>query len=99
MLLEQRLGANALEKSSPVGAFKTPLRSPRVHASVAKQLQAAGKAVVSAGISVQMLRYSDGAHVRTIGSQVSGNGKFCHPMGVAVVGVCEYGNHRVQVLE
>ncbi len=53
---------------------------------------------------VQMLRYSDGAHVRTIGSYGSGNGQFQYPMGIVVDGqgrfaVCEYSGHRVQVLE
>jgi len=30
---------------------------------------------------VQVLRYSDGAHVRTIGSGGSGNGQFSFPYG------------------
>ena len=53
---------------------------------------------------VQMLRYSDGAHVRTIGSKGSGNGQFSYPTGIAVdgdgrVAVCDWFNRRVQVLE
>ena len=92
-------------KRAQVGAFNTPASAARaVQASVTKQPQAVGKAIVSAGTSVQMLRCSDGAHVRTIGSQGSGNGQFSSLIGVAVDGdgrvvVCEYGKHRVQVLE
>jgi DNA-binding beta-propeller fold protein YncE len=53
---------------------------------------------------VQMLRYSDGAHVRTIGSSGSGNGQFQNPFGIVVDGqgrfaVCDFNGHRVQVLE
>ena len=52
---------------------------------------------------VQVLRYSDGAHVRTIGSAGAGAGQFNYPMGVALdaaghIVVVERGNHRVQVL-
>ncbi len=52
---------------------------------------------------VQVLRYSDGAHVRTIGSQGSGNGQFFFPQGIAVDGdgrmvVVDTCNHRLQVL-
>jgi hypothetical protein len=51
-----------------------------------------------------MLRYSDFAHVRTIGSKGSGNGQFQFPSGIVVDGqgrfaVCERYGHRVQVLE
>jgi hypothetical protein len=35
---------------------------------------------------VQVLRYSDGSHVRTIGSQGSGNGQFDGPYGVLIDG-------------
>ena len=54
---------------------------------------------------VQVLRYSDGAHVRTIGSQGSGNGQFNNPWGgIAIdsdgrIVVADTLNHRVQVLE
>ena len=52
-----------------------------------------------------MLRYSDGAHVRTIGSGGSGNGQFSFPYGgIAIdsdgrIVVADTYNHRVQVLE
>jgi DNA-binding beta-propeller fold protein YncE len=50
---------------------------------------------------VQVLRYADGAHVRTIGSQ-GGNGQFNYANGIAVdsegnVAVFDNGNARVQV--
>ena len=54
---------------------------------------------------VQVPRYSDGAHVRTIGSQGSGNGQFNSPFGgIAIdsdgrIVVADTNNHRVQVLE
>ena len=53
---------------------------------------------------IQVFRHSDGAHLRSIGSQVGeGNGQFNVPWGIAFDGaghiiVCEYNNHRVQVL-
>jgi DNA-binding beta-propeller fold protein YncE len=52
---------------------------------------------------VQVLRYSDGAHVRTIGSRGAGAGQFFNPTGVAFdaagrIVVVEQFNHRVQVL-
>ena len=52
---------------------------------------------------VQVLRYSDGAHVRTIGSAGAGAGQFLYPKGVAFdaaghIVVVEQYNHRVQVL-
>jgi DNA-binding beta-propeller fold protein YncE len=52
---------------------------------------------------VQVLRYSDGAHVRTIGSKGVGAGQFQYPTGVAFdaaghIVVVEQDNHRVQVL-
>jgi DNA-binding beta-propeller fold protein YncE len=52
---------------------------------------------------VQVLRYSDGAHVRTIGSKGAGAGQFHRPTGVAFdaaghIVVVEFYNHRVQVL-
>jgi DNA-binding beta-propeller fold protein YncE len=51
---------------------------------------------------VQVLRYSDGAHVRTIGSEGRGNGRFSYPRGIAVDGegniaVFDSENARVQV--
>jgi DNA-binding beta-propeller fold protein YncE len=51
---------------------------------------------------VQVLRYSDGAHVRTIGSRGSGNGQLNYAKGIAVdgegnVAVFDSGNARVQV--
>jgi DNA-binding beta-propeller fold protein YncE len=52
---------------------------------------------------VQVLRYSDGAHVRTIG--FPGLGQFCPPYGgIAIdsdgrIVVVDAGNHRVQVFE
>ena len=54
---------------------------------------------------VQVLRYSDGAHVRTIGSEGSGNGQFSDPCGgIAIdsdgrIVVADTCNHRVQVFE
>ncbi len=54
---------------------------------------------------VQVLRYSDGAHVRTIGSCGFGNGQFSGPQGgIAIdsdgrIVVADSGNNRVQVLE
>ncbi len=54
---------------------------------------------------MQVLRYSDGAHVRTIGGQGSGNGQFYSPYGgIAIdsdgrIVVADTLNHRVQVLE
>ncbi len=54
---------------------------------------------------VQVLRQSDGAHVRTIGSEGSGNGQFNSPFGGIAIDsdgrmvVADNGNHRVQVLE
>jgi hypothetical protein len=56
---------------------------------------------------VQVLRYSDGAHVRTIGdgSRGSGNEQFSSPRGgIAIdsdgrIVVADTFNHRVQVLE
>ena len=58
---------------------------------------------------IQVLRYSDGALLRTIGHQGKklfgdGDGEFCEPRGVALDGaghlvVVERGNHRVQVLK
>ena len=52
---------------------------------------------------VQVLRYRDGAHVRSIGSEGSGAGQLQRPYGVAIDGdgriiVSDSGNHRVQVL-
>ena len=52
---------------------------------------------------VQVLRYSDGSHVRTIGSKGSGNGQFQYPCSVAVDGSGNIfvhdgvGNGRIQV--
>jgi len=54
---------------------------------------------------VQVLRYSDGAHVRTIGSRGSGNGQFNNLSGgIAIdsdgrIVVADTLNHRVQVLD
>ena len=54
---------------------------------------------------IQVLRYRDGLHVRTIGSIGTGNGKFMFPFssGIAFdrsghLVVADYLNHRVQVL-
>jgi DNA-binding beta-propeller fold protein YncE len=49
------------------------------------------------------MRYSDGTHLRTIGSYGSGAGQFQYPVGVAFdaagnIVVVEQDNHRVQVL-
>ncbi len=65
-----------------------------------------GKAMLlwlTAAIIVQVLRCSDGAHVRTIGSLGSGAVQFICPRGVAFDGagnivVADFGNDRVQVL-
>jgi tripartite motif-containing protein 71 len=66
---------------------------------------AAGHLVVVeyTGNRVQVLRYADGGHVRTIGSRGSGNGQFCNPSGIAIdsdgrMVVADSSNHRVQVL-
>jgi hypothetical protein len=54
---------------------------------------------------VQVLRYSDGSHVRTIGSPPGkGNGQFNYPYGVLIDGqgriiVSDCSNHRIQVLQ
>jgi hypothetical protein len=53
---------------------------------------------------VLVLRYADGAHVRTIGSYGQQEGLLNSPGGVAVdadglVAVCDRGNNRVQVFE
>jgi hypothetical protein len=53
---------------------------------------------------VQVLRYSDGSHVRTIGSRGSGNGQFDGPYGVLIdsqgrIIVSDFMNHRIQVLQ
>ncbi len=53
---------------------------------------------------VQVLRYSDGSHVRTIGSLGCGNGQFSSPYGVLIDGqgriiVSDSCNHRIQVLQ
>ena len=57
------------------------------------------------GHRVQVLRYSDGRHVRTLGGRKgNGNGQFNYPWGVAVDGqgriiVSDGSNHRIQVLQ
>jgi hypothetical protein len=53
---------------------------------------------------VQVLRYGDGSHVRTIGSQGSANGQFLYPNGVLIDGqgriiVSDSFNYRIQVLQ
>ena len=53
---------------------------------------------------MQVLRYSDGSHVRTIGSKGSGNGQFNYPWGVSFDGqgrivVSDSGNDRIQLLQ
>ena len=61
--------------------------------------------VIHSNNRVQVLRYSDGAHVRAIGSEGSGNGQFNRLWGgIAIdsdgcIVVADTGNHRVQVLE
>ena len=67
-------------------------------------LDGAGNIVVSDRHRVQVLRYSDGSHVRTIGSEGEGNGQFSNPYGVLIDGqgriiVSDFGNHRIQVLQ
>jgi DNA-binding beta-propeller fold protein YncE len=49
-------------------------------------LDGAGHLVVvdSGNHRVQVLNYADGSHVRSIGSQGSGDGQFTHPYGVTV---------------
>jgi hypothetical protein len=53
---------------------------------------------------VQVLCYSNGAQVRTIGSEGSGNGQFSNPYGGIAIDsdgrfvVVDNHNHRVQVL-
>ncbi len=52
---------------------------------------------------MQVLRYADGAHVRTIGSYGSGNRQFSSPYGGIAIDsdgrmvVADYGNHSVVV--
>ena len=54
---------------------------------------------------MQVLRYSDGAHVRTIGSYGSGYAQFSFPYGgiaidsVGRIVVADTGHNRVHVLE
>jgi DNA-binding beta-propeller fold protein YncE len=53
---------------------------------------------------VQVLRFSDGACLRTIGSRGSGNGQFESPRDVAVdlsgrIIVTDAGNNRVQIFK
>jgi hypothetical protein len=53
---------------------------------------------------IQILRYSDGSHVQTIGEQGSGNLQFNGPRSVVVDGqgriiVVDSCNHRIQVLQ
>ena len=53
---------------------------------------------------VQVLRYSDGSHVRTIGSEGRGNGQFSYPCGVLIDGqgriiVSDSLNDRIQLLQ
>jgi DNA-binding beta-propeller fold protein YncE len=64
-----------------------------------------GNLVVSDGLNhcIEVFRWGDGAHLRTIGCKGTGAGQFNHPWGVAFddVGhiiVSEYEGHRVQVL-
>ena len=52
---------------------------------------------------IQVLRYSDGAHLRSFGSYGAGAGQFDQPWGIAFDGaghiiVSEYNGCRVQVL-
>jgi len=52
---------------------------------------------------IQVFRYIDGAHLRTIGSRGAGNGEFIGPWGIAFDGaghiiVSEFNGNRVQVL-
>ncbi len=66
-------------------------------------LVGAGHILVADNHRVQVLRHSDGAHVRTIGSQGSGNCQFNSLRNVSVdcygrVVVCDCINHRLQVL-
>ncbi len=69
-------------------------------------LDSAGHIIVAdcSNHRVQVLRYSDGSHVRTIGSRGSGNGQFDRPWGVLIDGqgrliVSDTCNHRIQLLE
>jgi hypothetical protein len=56
---------------------------------------------------VQVMRYSEGSHVRTIGSEGSGIGQFLFPSGVLIDGqgriivliVSDFNNCRIQVLQ
>jgi hypothetical protein len=64
-----------------------------------------GNLVVADGRNhrIQVLRYSDGAHLRSFGSEGAGAGQFDVPWGIAFDGaghiiVSEHGGHRVQVL-
>ncbi len=47
---------------------------------------------------MQVLRYSDGSLVRTIGSEGSGNGQFTDPYVVLII-VSDFSNLRIQVLQ
>jgi hypothetical protein len=53
---------------------------------------------------IQVLRYSDGSHVRTIGCMGSAPGEFNGPRAVAIDGsgriiTTDSCNHRVQILQ
>jgi hypothetical protein len=54
---------------------------------------------------MQVLRYSNGAHVCTIGSERSGNGQFMRPLGGIAfdsdgrIVMADTENYRFQVLE
>jgi hypothetical protein len=69
-------------------------------------LDGAGNIVVADTYNhrVQVLRYSDGSHVRTIGSPGSANGQFSQPWDVLIDGqgriiVSDSNNDRIQVLQ
>jgi len=74
-----------------------------VHPSGGVAFDGEGNLAVSDGTRIQVLRYIDGAHLRTIGSEIAGSGQFNQAWGIAFDGaghiiVSEYLGHRVQVL-
>jgi hypothetical protein len=93
-------GAGCLRVFGSAGAGNGQFNTPTCCA-----LDDEGNLVVSdyGNHRIQVLRYSDGAHLRTIGSRGAGNGQFSSPVGIAFDGaghilVADQGNHRVQML-
>ena len=77
-----------------------------IHCPIGIAFDSAGHIIVADchNHRVQVLRYIDGSHVRTIGSLGSENGQFKYPYGVLIDGqgriiVSDSNNHRIQVLQ